>query len=143
MCHRLCRVPALNIPLANGLVPVSLSGLQGCNGITYTFGVPTPIPTLPQWGMILLSLSLLTFATWQLAGRPVVVGAGASGLGAAGTTRPPWLPSLLLGQGIATLGLLWYAVLVGPLVPQDGVGTFLSGLLLGVMVECYRRSRRL
>ena len=52
-----------------------------------------------------------------------------------------WPSSLLFGQGITTLGLVSYAVLVGPLVPHDGLGAFLAGLLLGVMVEGYRRSR--
>ena len=102
---------------------------------------PAPIPTLPQWAMILFSLSLLTLAMWQLAGRPVGVGIGSSGTLALLSRRRSWLTSLLLGQGIATLGLLLYATLIGPLVPHDGVGAFLAGLLLGVMVECYRRSR--
>ena len=100
--------------------------------------VPTPIPTLPQWGMILLTLSSLTLATWQLAGQRVVVGATEAAPPAA---ESQWLRSLLLGQGLATLSLVLYAVLVGPLVPHDGLGAFLAGLLLGVMVEGYRRSR--
>ena len=98
------------------------------------------IPTLPQWGMILLTLSLLTMATWQLAGRPVLVRVGSSSTVALLPSRRQWLTSLLLGQGIATLGLGLYALLLGPLVPHDGGGAFLSGLLIGVMVECYRRS---
>jgi hypothetical protein len=99
------------------------------------------IPTIPEWGMILLTLALLTTATWQLAGRPVMFEAGARGTVAIRPTRRRWLTSLLLGQCIATLGLGLYALLQGPLVPHDGVGAFLSGLLIGVMVECYRRSR--
>ncbi len=82
-------------------------------------------------------------ATWQLAGRPVLVGVGTTGVGTILPNDHHWLTSLLLGQGIATLGLLLYALLVGPLVPHDGVGAFLSGVLIGVMVECYRRSRSL
>lgn len=136
-------VPALNIPLQNGAVPLSLTGLQGCNNNTYNFGAATPIPTLSQWGMILLSLSLLTIATWQLAGRPVLFAAGTSGPVALYPPRRQWLTSLLLGQGIATLGLVMYAVVVGPLVPHDGLGAFLAGVLLGVMVKCYRHSRSL
>ena len=101
------------------------------------------IPTLPQWGMILLTLSLLTMATWQLAGRPVLVGAGSSGTVAILPNRRQRLTSLLLGQGIATLSLLLYAGLIAPLVPHDGIGAFLAGILIGVMLECYRRGRSL
>ena len=50
-----------------------------------------------------------------------------------------WLSSPFLGRCSATLGLVLYAVLVGPLVPLDGVGAFLSGLLLAVMLDGYRR----
>jgi hypothetical protein len=32
---------------------------------------------------------------------------------------------------VATAGLLLYAVLVGPLLPHDGLGALLSGLLIG------------
>lgn len=103
-----------------------------------------PIPTLPQWGMILLTLSLLTIATWQLAGQPILVGAGRNGqVAAVALERRRWLSALLWGQGAATLGLLFYAVVFGPLVPHDGVGAFLSGVLIGVMIECYRRGRNL
>ena len=120
--------------------------------LTYTPGGPSgpatdsltvnavAIPTLPQWGMILLTLSLMTMATWQLAGRPIAVGSGPRSMGMPPPGHQQWLTSLLLGQGIATLGLGVYALLVGPLVPHDGVGAFLSGLLISVMVECYRRS---
>ena len=52
-----------------------------------------------------------------------------------------WLSSLLLGQVAATLGLVLYGLLVGPLVPHDGIGALLSGLLVGVMIEGYRRGR--
>ncbi len=100
-----------------------------------------PIPTLPQWGMILLTLSLLTLATWQLAARPVVIETGASRALAGLPIRSQWFTSLLLGQGLATVGLVLYAVLVGPLVPHDGLGGFLAGLLLGVLVEGYHRGR--
>ncbi len=104
---------------------------------------PTGIPTVPQWGMILLGLSLLAMAMWQLAGRPVLVGSGSSGAVAVLPDRSRWLTSLLIGQGIATLGLLLYAGLIAPLVPHDGIGAFLAGLLRGVMVECSRRGRSL
>lgn len=96
------------------------------------------IPTLPEWGMILLTLSLLAIATWQLAGVQAVT------TGASGTVtlaRGTWITSALLGQGTATVGLGLYAVLVGPLVAHDGVGAFLAGLLIAVIIEGYRRAR--
>ena len=71
------------------------------------------------------------------------VGAGTSGPIALLPARSQWFTSLLLGQGLATLGLVVYAVLIAPLVPHDGLGAFLAGLLIGVMVECYRRGCRL
>ena len=101
---------------------------------------PIGIPTLPQWGLILLSLSFLMMATWQLAGRPALVRVGTTGGGTILPNEQHWLTSLLLGQAIATLSLVLYALLVGPLVPHDGVGAFLAGLLIGTMVESYRRS---
>lgn len=104
---------------------------------------PVGIPTLPQWGLLLFTLSLLTIATWQLAGRPVLVGAGRSGQSAVSSDRRRWLSALLWGQGVATMGLLIYAAVVGPLVPYDGIGALLSGVLIGVMIECYRRGRSL
>jgi len=56
-------------------------------------------------------------------------------------TLPQWLTSLLLGQCLVSLGLLVYALLIGPLVPHDGVGGFLARMLTGVTLEGYRRSR--
>ena len=50
--------------------------------------------------------------------------------------RQRWLSSRLLGQGMATCRLLVYGALVGTLVAHDGVGALLSGLLIGVMMEC-------
>ena len=44
--------------------------------------------------------------------------------------RGRWLSSLQPGQGVATVGLLLYALLVSPLVPHDGLGTFLSGVMI-------------
>ena len=49
---------------------------------------------------------------------------------------------MLWGQGLAAAGLLYYATVVGPLVSHDAVGSVLSGFLLAVMIECYRRERR-
>ena len=69
------------------------------------------------------------------------MGGGVNGTGALLSTQRQRLMSLLVGQGVATLGLGLYALLIGPLVPHDGVGEFLSGLLNGVMEEGYRRTR--
>ncbi len=86
-------------------------------------------------------LSLLATATWQLAGWPAGVGAGTSGLVARRPHGSQSLTSLLLGQCVVRLGLLVYALLIGPLLPHDGVGGFLAGILTGVMMGAYRRSR--
>ncbi len=56
-------------------------------------------------------------------------------------TLAQWLTSLLLGQCLVSLGPLVYALLIGPLVPDDGVDGFLAGILTGAMLEGYRRSR--
>ena len=56
-------------------------------------------------------------------------------------TLAQWLTSLLLGQCLVSLSPLVYALLIGPLVPHDGVGGFLAGILAGAMLEGYRRSR--
>jgi hypothetical protein len=90
---------------------------------------------------MLLTLSLLTLATWELAGRPALLRASAAGGTVTLAPSPQLLSSLLVGQGVAGVGLVLYAGLVGPLVPHDALGGFLAGVLLGVMVECYRRSR--
>ena len=53
--------------------------ITGINGVFFTarlFGPRLPnvggIPTLPEWGVILLTLSLLAIATWQLAAVPAM-----------------------------------------------------------------------
>lgn len=101
------------------------------------------IPTLPQWGMLLLTLALLTLATWHLAGQSVLVGSSVAGLAVLIPARPHWLPSLLLGQVVAASGLLIYAFTGKPLLSHDGLGTFLAGLLIGVMIETVRRNQEL
>ena len=50
---------------------------------------------------------------------------GVNGTGALLSTQRQRLMSLLVGQGVATLGLELYALLIGPLEPYDGVGEFL------------------
>ena len=82
------------------------------------------IPTLPEWGVILLTLSLLAIATWQLAAVPAMT-TGVSGT--AMVSGGSWLTSMLLGQVAATIGLGYYTVLVGPPVAHDEIGTFLAG----------------
>ena len=99
------------------------------------------IPTLPQWGLLLFTLGLLTLATWQLTGRPGIETAVPSGVGLMLISPRPLLRSLLLGQGGAWAGLLLYAVLVAPLVPHDVTGGLLAGLLLGCLVHFSRSSR--
>jgi len=104
--------------------------------------VSVTVPTLSEWGMILLVLSLLTLGTWELAGRPALVGVATLGGGVA--VRIPsrrLLHSVLVGQAIAGLGVVLYGVLnEAPAVP-DALGPVLAGALLGVLVECCRRSR--
>jgi hypothetical protein len=100
-----------------------------------------PIPTLSEWGMILLVLSLLTLGTWQLAGRPGLFHVATAG----GLVL--WAPSrrlldfILVGQVVAALGLGLYAWLVTPLVPQDLICAMLAGVVLGVLLECWQRGR--
>ena len=109
-------------------------------------GTPPPdqIPALSHWGMILLTLSLLLLASWQLAGQPARLATGQAKLG---LRSPPdrrrLLRSLLIGQGLAAVGLLLYGVLVAPPAPHDGVGAFLAGILIGMIIEFCRRGREL
>ena len=87
--------------------------------------------------MILLTLSLLAIATWQLSAVP----ATATGVSATVTVSGgPWLTSMLVGQVTATIGLGFYALLVGPLVAHDGNGAFLAGVLFAAIIEGYRRA---
>jgi hypothetical protein len=111
--------------------------------VTVSLEQAGPVPTLPQWGMILMVLSLLALGTWDLTGRPALLAASATG-GAMILVSPyHLLSSLVVGQAIAGLGLLLYGVLVSPLVTHDAVGGFVAGMLLGLTVEFYRRSRSL
>ena len=99
---------------------------------------PAPgIPTLPQWGILLLTLSLLATANWQLAAVPEMA------TGVSGTVMVSggsWLTSMLLGQVAATVGFGFCTVRVSPLVAHDGIGAFLAGVLLAAIIEGYRRA---
>ena len=77
-------------------------------------------------------------ATWQLAAVPAMATGVSCTIMVSGGS---WLTSMLLGQVTATVGLGFYAVLVGPLVAHDGIGAFLAGVLLAVIIEGYRRAR--
>ena len=99
----------------------------------------TGVPTLSEWGMILLSFSLVVLAVWRLSGRPPLVRAATPG-GARILSRH-LLTSVLIGQGIAGLGLAVYGTWLGPLVPHDVIGGVLAGILLGVSMECVRCDR--
>ena len=66
--------------------------------------VPTPVPTLSEWGMILLVLLLLTLGTWELAGRPALVGVTTVEGVAVRIPSRRALYSALVEQGMAGLG---------------------------------------
>lgn len=99
------------------------------------------IPMLSEWGMILLVLSLLTVGTWRLAGRPALFVATTVGGGLLPLPSLHLLRFVLIGQGVAGLGLLLYGRLISPLVAHDVIGAALSGVLLGLMLECSRPGR--
>ena len=88
---------------ATNTVEVSLGTTTALNLM-----LPAAIPTLPQWGLLLLTLALLTLATWHLAGQRVLVSSSVSGPAGLIPARPRWLTSLLLGQVVAAIGLLIY-----------------------------------
>jgi hypothetical protein len=91
--------------------------------------------------MILLALSLLTLATWHLAGRPALLRAATS------TGLMVWSPStnllrsVCVGQAVAGLGLVLYGRLIEPVAAHDVIGAVLSGVVLGVLLESYRQGR--
>jgi len=69
-----------------------------------------------------------------------VPGSGTGVSGAAIVYHGSWLTSMLVGQVTATIGLGFYALLVGPLVAHDGNGAFLAGVLFAAIIEGYRRA---
>ena len=110
-------------------------------GQVTTLAVANGIPTLSEWGMILLVLSLLTVGTWQLAGRPMLLHAATPGGLVLRAPSRRLLEFVLVGQVVAGVGLGLYASLIKPLLPQDLVGALLAGVVLGMLLECYRRGR--
>ena len=92
--------------------------------------------------MILLALSLLTLGTWQLAGRPTLLGAATVGGGLLVLPSRHLVISVLAGQAVAGLGVALYGVLIAPVAVHDAIGVWLSGALLGVLAECYRSRQR-
>jgi len=120
-----------------GSAPLSL-------GIFIAQGSPqesVPVPTLSEWGMILLVLSLLTLGTWELAGRPALVGVATVGGVAVRIPSRRLLHSVLAGQGIAGLGVVLYGVVSEAAAVPDAIGAVLAGALLGALVECCHQSR--
>ena len=101
-----------------------------------------PVPTLSEWGMILLALSLLTLGTWQVAGRPALLGVAPTAGGALlFLPAQPLLRAVLVGELVAGLGLGLYGGLIAPAAPHDVLGAGLAGLLLRAILECSRRGR--
>ena len=92
--------------------------------------------------MILLALSLLTLGTWQMTGRPALLGAVSTAGGAIlRIPAQPLLRSVLVGELVAGLGLTLYGQLIAPMAAHDVLGAGLAGLLLGVMLACARLGR--
>jgi YVTN family beta-propeller protein len=104
-------------------------------------GIVTPVPTLSQWGMVLLALSLLTLATWQLAGRPTLLRAATSSGIVMWAPSTNLIRSVFVGQVVAGLGLVLYGRLIEALAAHDVIGAVLSGVIIGVLLECYRQGR--
>jgi YVTN family beta-propeller protein len=104
-------------------------------------GIVTPVPTLSQWGMVLLALSLLTLATWQLAGRPTLLRAATSSGLVMWAPSTNLIRSVFVGQVVAGLGLVLYGRLIEALAAHDVIGAVLSGVIIGVLLECYRQGR--
>ena len=117
------------------------AGSGGLGGpIFLVFRSSAPVPTLSEWGMILLALSLLTLGTWQLTGRPALLGVAPTAAGALLLIPSrPLLRSVLVGQMVAGMGLVLYGRGIAPVAAHDVLGAVLAGMLLGVMIECYRR----
>jgi hypothetical protein len=124
----------------NAFVAAGSGGLS--NPIFLVFRSSTAIPTLSEWGMILLALSLLTLGTWQLTGRPALLGV-ATTAGGALLLIPSrhLLRSVLVGQMVAGMGLMLYGRGIEPVAAHDVLGAVLAGMLLGAMIECYRRGQ--
>jgi IPTL-CTERM motif len=106
------------------------------------FRSSAPIPTLSEWGMILLALSLLTLGTWQVTGRPALLGVAPTATGAMLLIPSrQLLRSVFVGQMVAGMGLVLYGRGIEPVAAHDVLGAVLAGMLLGAMIECYRRGQ--
>lgn len=131
-------IPTIMNSLVSSIDDLQADDIAGVQAIYSTLRL---IPSLPEWGLMLLTLSLLTVASWQLLGPPVRVSGGMT-MGTLLHLAPLLLmSSVLLGQGISVLGLVLYWALVGPLSPHDGLGAIVSGLLIATMILLYRSER--
>ena len=58
-------IPPVNVPLpGGGTVTLPIGQVTGCANEVYRFGMP--VPTLPQWGLLLLALALGALAVRQV-----------------------------------------------------------------------------
>ena len=138
----------VDVALPNGVGPYfvrvfgdGVDNIQLYSVTTTLSAVIAAIPTLPQWAFILMTLSLLTLATWQLTGQPNLLYSAVNGGGLAVANLSQLAAPMLIGQGLAAAGLASYGVFVSALVPHDLIGGALAGILLGAMVACYQRGR--
>jgi hypothetical protein len=71
----LAAIPAVSIPLpAGGTVTLPVGNVSGCANEVYRFGTSVssvPIPTLPQWGLLLLALALGVLGVRRLMAQPM------------------------------------------------------------------------
>ena len=126
----------------SAFVTAASGGLSGPTFLVFRSSTSAPIPTVSEWGMILLALSLLTVGTWELTGRPALFGVATTSAGAL-LLMPsrPLVRSVLVGQMLAGMGLMLYGWGIERMAAHDVLGAILAGLLLGAMIECYRRGQ--
>jgi hypothetical protein len=126
----------------DGLPPYDAEDTDDIGGFQVVTTAAVPTPTLSEWGMILLALSLLTLGTWQVTGRPALLGIAPTTTGVLLLIPARHLiRSVLVGQVVAGMGLVLYGRLIAPVVAHDVLGAGLAGLLVGVMLECSRRGQ--
>ena len=101
----------------DAFVAAGSGGLNGPAFLVFSLS-STPVPTLSEWGMILLALSLLTLGTWQVTGRPALLGVVPTAGGALlFIPAQPLLRSVLVGELVAGIGLMLYGRLIAPVAP--------------------------